>query len=98
MSKEDLEQYTFGFNIWTYFTANSFSGYQDNEGGFYSVYRDVFEKIKTEEAKAFNSREDVEEEFKKYQGFGDSKTSEDRMLKFYQDWENFVTYKTFTWI
>jgi DnaJ family protein A protein 5 len=48
MSKEDLEQYSFGFNIWAYFTMACFSGYEDDEKGFYAVYRDAFEKIKAE--------------------------------------------------
>jgi DnaJ family protein A protein 5 len=42
LSKEDLEQYSFGFNIWSYFTMNCFEGYEDDEKGFYAVYRDVF--------------------------------------------------------
>jgi len=46
MSKEDLEQYSFGFNIWEYFTVRCFKGYNDDQGSFYHVYRDVFEKIK----------------------------------------------------
>jgi DnaJ family protein A protein 5 len=29
MSKEDIEQYSFGFNIWTYFTTGCFKGYED---------------------------------------------------------------------
>lgn len=66
MSKEDLEQYSFGFNIWNYFTMSCFEGFGDNPEGFYAVYRDVFEKIKAEEAKAYNLREDIEEEFRKY--------------------------------
>ena len=41
MSKEDLEEYSFGFNIWNYFTASCFKGYEDEEGGFYEVYRNV---------------------------------------------------------
>ncbi len=78
--------YTFGFNIWSYFTTKCFSGFDDSEKGFYCVYRDVFEKIKSEEAKAYNMREDVEEEFYKYEGFGDSTTSTEKMLLFYSDW------------
>lgn len=61
MSKEDLEQYSFGFNIWEYFTVRCFKGYNDDQGSFYHVYRDVFEKIKAEEAKAFKSRDDLDE-------------------------------------
>ena len=40
--------YSFGFNIWPYFTSSCFKGFDDDEGGFYYVYRDIFEKIKTE--------------------------------------------------
>lgn len=48
MSKEDVEMYSFGFNIWPYFSSSCFKGFDDSEGGFYYVYRDIFEKIKTE--------------------------------------------------
>lgn len=61
MSKEDLEVHTFGFNIWNYFTVSCFSGFEDDEGGFYQVYRDIFEKLKEEETKAFAMRDDLEE-------------------------------------
>lgn len=97
MSKEDLDQYTFGFNIWNYFNTSCFKGYDDAEGGFFAVYRDVFEKLKAEEVKAYSHREDLTEDMRKYEGFGDSTTNEDRVLKFYEDWENFSTYKTFAW-
>ena len=42
MSKEDLEEYTFGFNIWIYFSTSCYKGFEDTEGGFYAVYRNVF--------------------------------------------------------
>lgn len=48
--------YSFGFNIWGYFTSSCFKGYDDDQGGFYWVYRDVFQKIKVEENKAFGMR------------------------------------------
>lgn len=31
------------------------------------------------------------------EGFGDSKTPEEKILKFYAEWDNFTTYKTFVW-
>jgi DnaJ family protein A protein 5 len=98
MSKEDLEEYSFGFNIWSYFTTACFKDFKDNEGGFYHVYRDVFEKIKTEEARCFAMREDLEEEMRKYEGFGNSTTITKKVIQFYEDWENFTTYKTFIWV
>ena len=86
MSKEDLEVHTFGFNIWNYFTVSCFSGFEDDEGGFYQVYRDIFEKLKEEETKAFAMRDDLEEEMRKYEGFGVSTTILDKVVKFYEDW------------
>ena len=35
---------------------------------------------------------------RKYEGFGDSSTIIERVLKFYEDWQNFTTYKTFVWV
>lgn len=98
MTKEDVEMYSFGFNIWEYFTSACYKGFGDEPGAFYQVYRDIFEKIKTEEAKAFAAREDLEEEIRKYEGFGDSNSVVKRVLQFYDDWENFTTYKTFIWV
>ncbi len=52
-----------------------FKGFGDDEAGFYSVYRNVFEKIKGEEMKAFKARDDLEEEMRKFEGFGTSTTT-----------------------
>lgn len=30
MSKEDVEMYSFGFNIWPYFSQSSFKGFDDS--------------------------------------------------------------------
>ena len=54
--------------------------------------------IKGEELKAYHSRQDLEnEDFRKLEGFGDSNTPQEKMIKFYEDWDNFTTYKTFVW-
>jgi DnaJ family protein A protein 5 len=90
--------HTFGFNIWVYFSSSCFKGYEDGEHGFYQVYREVFERIKTEERKAFNNLSEEQGDQRKLEGFGDSTTSIDNVLRFYDDWNNFTTYKTFVWI
>lgn len=89
--------HTFGFNVWTYFSSACFKGYGDEEGAFYQVYRDIFERIKTQERKAFNNLQDEIGEPRKLEGFGDSSTSIDKVLRFYEDWNNFTTYKSFVW-
>jgi DnaJ family protein A protein 5 len=35
---------------------------------------------------------------RKFEGFGTSTTGIDKVLLFYENWENFTTYKTFVWI
>ena len=100
MSKEDLEEYGFGFNIWPYFSAKCYKGFGDEEGGFFEVYRDVFEKIKAEQMGAYKIRDDddLDLEIRKFEGFGVSDTVEEKYKKFYDDWDNFTTYKSFVWI
>jgi hypothetical protein len=66
MSKEDIEMHTFGFNIWMYFSHACFKGYDDEEGGFYPVYREVFERIKTEERKAWSNLVEEQGEHRKF--------------------------------
>lgn len=109
MSKEDIEIQTFGFNIWQFFSSCCYDSFTDGPEGFYTVYRNVFEKLKSEEEDAFNYKQEndsdddddedkeVVREFVKPPGFGDSKTSIDAVLEFYNFWSNFSTYKSFSW-
>ena len=97
MSKEDLEHYSFGFNIFQFFTARCYKGFTDDEGDFFQVYRGVFELIKAEEIKAYQMREDLEQTIRKFEGFGVSTTNIKQVLTFYNDWENFTSYKSFVW-
>ncbi len=53
MTKEEKEQETFGFDIQELFDDSCYGGFDDDEvDGFYVVYRNAFETIKTEEEKA----------------------------------------------
>jgi DnaJ family protein A protein 5 len=70
--------------------------------GFYSYYRQAFELIKIAEEKAFTNRtqdsdEEYVEEYEKLPGFGISTTDIEQVLRFYSKWENFTTYKSFSW-
>ncbi|NXX95639.1 DJC21 protein, partial [Centropus bengalensis] len=55
-----------------YFTVSCYSGYGDDEKGFFTVYRQVFEKIAKEEME-YITREDTEE----FPMFGDSQSDYD---------------------
>ncbi|OQR73397.1 dnaJsubfamily C member 21-like [Tropilaelaps mercedesae] len=86
VEKEDL------LDVYQYFTASCYNGYNDHDDGFYAVYRSVFEKI-TEEEEPYV---DGEVEFP---CFGDRLSSyEDVVRPFYRFWEAFCTELTFEWL
>lgn len=77
-------------NLFNYFTTSCFSDYNDDEGGFYDVYSDVFDEILDAEEERGNGRADLPD-------FGDSKSCESEVYEFYTHWENFITTVSFAW-
>ncbi|NXO63771.1 DJC21 protein, partial [Phainopepla nitens] len=76
-----------------YFTVSCYSGYGDDEMGFFTVYRQVFEKIAKEELE-YTTQEDVEE----FPMFGYSHSDYDTVVHpFYAYWQSFCTQKNFAW-
>uniref|UniRef100_A0A8C0C6U4 DnaJ homolog subfamily C member 21 n=2 Tax=Balaenoptera musculus TaxID=9771 RepID=A0A8C0C6U4_BALMU len=76
-----------------YFTVTCYSGYGDDEKGFYTVYRSVFEMIAKEELES-SLEEDVED----FPTFGDSQSDYDTVVHpFYAYWQSFCTQKNFAW-
>ncbi|NWH62509.1 DJC21 protein, partial [Geococcyx californianus] len=76
-----------------YFTASCYSGYGDDEKGFFTVYRQVFEKIAEEEME-YMTQEDAEE----FPMFGFSQSDYDTVVHpFYAYWQSFCTQKNFAW-
>lgn len=79
-----------------YFTVTCYSGYGDDEKGFYTVYRNLFESIVKEEME--HSRMDDEEEEEGFPPFGDSQSDYDTVVhEFYAYWQSFCTRKNFAW-
>lgn len=75
-----------------YFTVTCYSGYGDDEKGFYTVYRHIFEMITKEEMESMT--EDPEE----FPSFGDSRSDYDTVVHcFYGYWQSFCTRKNFAW-
>eukprot|EP00331_Platyophrya_macrostoma_P015972 CAMPEP_0176462606 /NCGR_PEP_ID=MMETSP0127-20121128/35378_1 /TAXON_ID=938130 /ORGANISM="Platyophrya macrostoma, Strain WH" /LENGTH=635 /DNA_ID=CAMNT_0017854577 /DNA_START=24 /DNA_END=1927 /DNA_ORIENTATION=- len=106
MTDKDMEMKTFGVNIWAYFTSSCYSGFGDGEKGFYSVYRNLFEILKGQEERAKDDHSDSEDEDtvknvfkagKDAPGFGDSKTSFERVEEFYKYWDHFTSLRRFRW-
>lgn len=77
-------------NLYEYFTASCFDNYDDEEGGFYTVYRTVFDTLIEEES-------DCDNRAKSWPGFGTSTSSWVDVQKFYAHWCNLSSVKTFAW-
>ncbi|KAG8456732.1 hypothetical protein GDO86_002496 [Hymenochirus boettgeri] len=76
-----------------YFTVTCYSGYGDDEEGFYTVYRQVFEMIIKEELES-----KIDGELEEYPPFGDSQSDYDTVVHpFYAYWQSFCTAKNFAW-
>ncbi|XP_057566067.1 dnaJ homolog subfamily C member 21 isoform X2 [Hippopotamus amphibius kiboko] len=76
-----------------YFTVTCYSGYGDDEKGFYTVYRNVFEMIAKEELESA-----LEEDVEDFPTFGDSQSDYDTVVHpFYAYWQSFCTQKSFAW-
>ncbi|XP_064624905.1 dnaJ homolog subfamily C member 21-like [Lineus longissimus] len=81
-------------NIFQYFTAACYSGYGDDEDGFYATYREVFKKLSAEDYE-FMDDEDSDYNFP---DFGASQSSYEEVVHdFYSFWESFCTSKSFAW-
>nr|XP_046230197.1 dnaJ homolog subfamily C member 21 isoform X4 [Scatophagus argus] len=79
-----------------YFTVTCYSGYRDDDKGFYTVYRNLFESIAKEEME--HSRVEDEEEEDEFPPFGDSESDYDTVVHvFYGYWQSFCTRKNFAW-
>ncbi|KAE8636525.1 hypothetical protein XENTR_v10003030 [Xenopus tropicalis] len=76
-----------------YFTVTCYSGYGDDEEGFYSVYRHIFELIVKEEME-----NKIDGDLEEYPSFGDSQSDYDTVVHlFYAYWQSFCTAKNFAW-
>eukprot|EP01118_Nematostelium_gracile_P000083 TRINITY_DN10072_c0_g1_i1.p1 TRINITY_DN10072_c0_g1~~TRINITY_DN10072_c0_g1_i1.p1 ORF type:complete len:507 (+),score=169.07 TRINITY_DN10072_c0_g1_i1:53-1573(+) len=90
---EDGGEEQAGMNLWPYFSTSCFSGFGDDEEGFYSVYRDVFEQLDAEEEEV----EDEDEYHDQAPSFGNSKTPYSEVKKFYTFWSDFVSKRSFSY-
>ncbi|XP_041916058.1 dnaJ homolog subfamily C member 21 isoform X2 [Alosa sapidissima] len=82
-------------DILQYFTVSCYSGYGDDEKGFYTVYRTLFESIVREEMEHSKEEDEEDEEFP---SFGDSESDFDTVVHlFYAHWQSFCTRKNFAW-
>lgn len=78
-------------NVYQYFTASCYKGFGDDDEGFYTVFRNVFEQLASEEVEYLDS----EAEFEAIPRFGHSKSDyEEEVHPFYSYWQSFCTRKS----
>ncbi|KAI8351659.1 hypothetical protein B0O80DRAFT_455674, partial [Mortierella sp. GBAus27b] len=81
-----------------YFSSTAFKGFEDGNAGFFSIFRNLFNKLAEEESEAEDSTGDQTH----YPTFGMSTTpydnnSDSDVKQFYNSWLTFSTQKTFAW-
>ncbi|XP_068608818.1 dnaJ homolog subfamily C member 21 isoform X2 [Brachionichthys hirsutus] len=85
-----------GIELLPFFTVTCYCGYADDEKGFYTIYRNVFETVVKEEME--HCKVDEEEEEEEFPPFGASQSDYDSVVHvFYGYWQSFCTRKTFAW-
>lgn len=85
----DSEEYV--INLWKYFNASCFDGFDDSPKGFYVVYGDVFSRIWAQEQESSSKIHSDEPKF----GNADSPAPD--VLRFYNHWSCFASCRNFSW-
>lgn len=95
-------------NVWPFFSSSAYGDFDDKVDGFYTVYRQFFEKVLEEEkyiSYFFNTflillllcYRQSSKDAPDYPSFGNSATDLSKVLEFYTKWSNFSTVKSFAW-
>ncbi|XP_065222541.1 dnaJ homolog subfamily C member 21-like [Planococcus citri] len=79
-------------DVFPYFSASCYRGYDDSNNSFYTIYREVFNKLAAEESE-YLAEDDMD-----LPEFGKSDSSYDIVSKFYGYWSSFCTKKTYSWL
>lgn len=82
-------------DVFPYFSTSCFKGFGDDDGGYYSVYREVFNKIAAEDSEYM---EDGDSDFE-IPSFGNSTSDFKEVVQpFYAHWQDYATKKSFSWL
>ncbi|MFH4976183.1 hypothetical protein AB6A40_002892 [Gnathostoma spinigerum] len=80
--------------LYPYFSSSCYSGFSNDEKGFYAVYRKVFETLASEDYEFLDDPEGG-----KYPSFGDMDSDYDEVVgPFYGFWQSFSTVRSFAWL
>ena len=84
-----------GLNVFQYFTSSCYSGFGDDDKGFYAVYGEVFNTLAAEDAE-FMSGSDEEEDIPL---FGKSDDDYETVVgPFYAHWSVYTTTRSYSWL
>lgn len=82
-------------DVYQFFSGSCFKGFGDDEHGFYSVYRKVFEQIAAEDLEYMEDKD----EFCSVPTFGYSYSSYEEVVGvFYSYWSSYSTKKSYVWL
>lgn len=82
-------------DVFPFFTAACYKGFEDNPDGFYAVYAQVFDQIAAEDIEFMDSPDEYENMPK----FGSSTSDYESVVgPFYGYWQSYTTKKTYTWL
>jgi len=82
-------------DVYQYLTSFCYNSFNDSENGFYTVYRNVFEKL-VEEDKPYRDNDRNNDEIGP--NFGDSNTDYSGVHRFYSYWQSYCTPKTYAFL
>ena len=79
-------------DLYQFFNTNCYSGFDDTLTGFYNVYSRVFEALIVQENENTDAKGMAD-----FPPFGDSCSDNSDVIKFYNEWGNFVSTMSFAW-
>ena len=81
-----------GIDLFPYFSTSCYKGFGDNDEGFYTIYRQVFENLEAEDKEFAPVNPD------QYPTFGHLSSEEMEWHKFYAFFTAYVTPRTYSWL
>lgn len=80
-------------NVFVYFTASAYTGFDDSPAGFYAIFRGVFATVAAEEQRFASS----DAPSPPSASFGGADAASAAVSKFYVEWGDFSSRMTFSW-
>ncbi|TMS32742.1 hypothetical protein L596_000547 [Steinernema carpocapsae] len=83
-----------GIDLFAFFTSSCYTGFGDDDKGFYTIYRRIFEQLASEDYEYIEEPAD-----RCYPTFGNSQSGYEEVVShFYGFWEGFSTVRSFAWL